>query len=140
MPPRSPKLYRLHRWEVSKVWPTVKPWIEEALDRSNSDFSIEYFRQKIDCGDTLLWIIVDGRILAAGTTECLHLQNGRKLCLVSTLAGANMAVWDGLWEQVEDYARREGCDGIQIVGRVGWVRHMKARGFKQPWVMLEKKL
>jgi len=114
--------------------------IAEALKRSNSDFTSAHIKQKIDDGKAQLWIIFDDNLLAVGTTELSTLENGRKLCVVSTLAGEDMALWDHLWEQFEQLAREQRCDGLQVVGRVGWVRYLRDRGFRQPWVVLEKVL
>lgn len=137
----SPKLFRVHPWEAANLWHSIESGIAKALERSNSDFTAERIRQKIDAGHSQLWVIASGeKILAAGTTELVELENGRKLCMVSTLAGEDMAVWDHTWETFERFAKESGCDAIQIVGRIGWVRYLRDRGFKQPWCVLEKDL
>lgn len=125
---------------VPKIWPKAKDLIADSLKRSNSDFTADRIKEKIDRGDAQLWIIFNDKILAVGTTELATLENGRKLCVVSTLAGEDMALWDHLWEQFEQLAREQRCNGIQVVGRVGWFRYLRDRGFKQPWVVLEKAL
>lgn len=140
MAPRSPKLFRVHPWDVRELWPKIKDRIETALGRSNSDFTSEHVRKKLDAGKAQLWVIADDEIRAVGVSEFVRLENGRTLCVVSALAGDDLAVWDHTWEQFEGIARQQGCDGIQIVGRVGWIRYMKRRGFEQPWCVLEKKL
>lgn len=123
---------------VEALWPYVVRFIGSALERSASDFTIERIKQKIDSGQSYLWIIWDGELLAAGTTELNALENGRKLCVITTWAGKDMENWDHLFGQLEDYARAEGCAAMRICGRQGWARRLKARGWRQPYIVLEK--
>lgn len=127
---------------------------------SESDFTPEHVKAKVDAGEWLLWIIwndrprttwIDsnrercqsddtGELLAAGTTELVTLINGRKLCVISTCAGKEMKTWQRFLSDIETYAKREGCEAVRFYGRAGWGRYFKDQGYTQPWLVVEKKI
>jgi hypothetical protein len=140
------------------MWPHVVKLIDNALIASESDLTSEYVREQVDAGKSLLWIIwndqprtvwADGRkrgtdgageLLAAGTTELVTLQNGRKLCVISTCAGKEMKAWKRFLADIEAYAKRESCEAVRFYGRSGWGRSFKDQGYVQPWIVVEKRI
>jgi len=46
---------------------------------------------------------------------------------------------DLVFDTFEQYARQSGCDGIEIIGRPAWWKHIKGRGFAQPQYQYFKK-
>ena len=115
-------------------------------------------------GDALLWLALscengDGvRIDAAAVTE-LHRTEWRKVCVVvacgalsrlrasgclraSSRSDASRATdmrrWIGLLEQIEEFARAEGCEATRIIGRKGWARVLMSYQVKR--IVLEKDL
>lgn len=131
---------------VDQIWPHVIRLIERALIKSGSDLSIEQIKAKIDNGNALLWIIwaqpstQSGELMAAGTTELVTLNNGRKLCVIATGAGRDLKQWDHLFADIERYAKGENCEAVRCYGRLGWARYLKDMGYEQPWIVVEKKV
>jgi len=117
---------------IFDFWPHARPLIKAAIDETElSDFS-EVERQVLD-GDQLLWLAWSGRIEAAATT---HLAN-RVLTIVAC-SGHQRERWLPLFNQIEDYARKEGCRAVRIFGRKGWERVLD--GYRAEYVVLEKAL
>jgi hypothetical protein len=125
---------------VEQFWPHVVPLIERALRKSESDLTTDHIKAKIDSGKSLLWIIWDVALLGSGTTEIQKLENGRKVCVITTCAGRNHGIWEHVLNDIERYAKQEGCDAVRFYGRSGWIRRLKWRGYTQPWIVCEKRI
>lgn len=136
----KPRLIPIAPHLVEKVWPSVVGLIRAALKASESDLTDESIKEKIDAGKSFLWIVWDTSLLAAGTTEIVKLENGRKLCVISTCGGRDMNSWKHTLSLIEEYARKEGCEAVRFYGRMGHVRYFKEQGYSQPYVVVEKKI
>jgi hypothetical protein len=134
----GPRLICIAPHLVDKVWPSVVDLIRAALKASESDLTAETIKARIDAGQAYLWIVWRTSLLAAGTTEIVKLENGRKLCVISTCGGRDMASWKHTLALIEDYARMEGCEAVRFYGRMGHVRYFAEQGYAQPWVVVEK--
>lgn len=132
---------------VDDIWPHVERLIERSLIKGNSDFTVEQIRARITDGKALLWIIwaqgsrePAGELMAAGTTEIVGLDDGRRVCVVAQCAGRKLKRWEHLLSEIERYAARENCVAVRVYGRPGWVRYLKGMGYIQPWTVVEKKV
>lgn len=126
--------------EVHKFWPHVEWLIEKAMWSGTGDETLEEVRDRVLAGQSLLWIIWDEsakELLATGITNLINTAAG-KVCVISKQAGKNMERWQGFIEDIEAYAKREGCVKTRIYGRPGWERSL--RGYTKPWVTIEKAL
>jgi hypothetical protein len=121
---------------VSEVWPHASRLIRAAVLRAGvSDF--QEIERRVLCGQSLLWLVWNSEIEAAVTTE-LSAANGRKLCTIVACGGSDRDDWLHLIEEIEDYARAEGCEAVHILGRKGWSRVLN--GYAERLVLLEKEL
>jgi hypothetical protein len=155
----APRLLCVAPHLVEAMWPHVVKLIETALIASESDLTPQHVKAKIDAGKALLWIIWDdaphmvwsdsrgargrsdtGELLAAGTTELVTLENGRKLCVIGTCAGRDMKSWKHFLADIERWAAQEGCEAVRFYGRPGWARTFKDQGYVQPWIVVEKRI
>jgi hypothetical protein len=125
---------------VDSIWPHVSHLIESALRESRSDLTAAHIRSKIDGGKSLLWIVWDRSLLGAGTTEIAKLENSRRICVITTCAGRDHGAWEHVLDDIERYAKQEGCDAVRFYGRSGWIRRLKWRGYTQPWIVCEKRI
>ena len=123
---------------IDLVWPSVVRLIESALIASGSDLTADHIKSKIDAGESLLWIIWNGELLAAGTTEIVALENGRRLWIITTAGGKIINAWKHLLAEMETHARNAGCEAVRFTGRAGWARYFRDRGYRQPYIVVEK--
>lgn len=113
------------RERVDRVWARVAPALAEAIRRGGcGECTLEDARALIDDGAWLLWIAVglDGRLLAAATTETAEYPRARHLFV--TLAGGEDA-GEGvaaLWPLLRSYAVARECSAVKFMGRRGWAR------------------
>lgn len=121
--------------KVDEFWPYAEPWLKKATERCG-EWSIGEIRQQIEKG-ALLWVVWNGEKLSAACVTRLIEVKGEKKCQVLACGGEGED-WRRRFEEIEDYARNEGCVKTQIQGRDGW------RGifsdYDLAWVVLEKRL
>lgn len=95
------------------------PHLTAALSRSDDDWTLEAVIAEVEAGRAHLW---PGE-RSAGVTS-----GGRDLRI--WLAGGDLRELLRMQESVEAWARAMGFASLSIVGRPGWDRIMKARGYR----------
>jgi hypothetical protein len=105
--------------EVKTVWPKVRPMIYAAMKRGNFG-ALSSVEDDVLNGDSLLWLAHDDKEIAAACISQIGETEWRKVCTIVACGGTNMNRWLGLLEQIEAYARAEGCSATRIIGRDGW--------------------
>lgn len=120
---------------IDEIWPTVAPMVRRALDKTGfSEF--EDIERDILIGNSLLWLAWDGaEILAAAVTQITN-----DVMTIVACAGTGLMLWRDLIGKLEAYAMDEGCTRSRIIGREGWARVLKERGYWQTCVILERQL
>ena len=122
---------------VKDIWPTVCGLIAAAMKRG--DFgSFSSVQDDVFNGDALLWVAHDEKEISAACVSQISQTEWRKVCTIVACGGANMKRWLGLLEQIEAYAKAEGCSASRIIGREGWSVVLPA--YQPHRVVLEKEL
>lgn len=95
--------------------------------------------QDFAAGKLLLWIVWgdEKRILSALTTQLLRLRSGL-VCKMTACGGREVSRWKHLHLEIEKYAKREGCVGVRIEGREGWLRHLT--GYRSIGIIMDKRV
>lgn len=60
-----------------------------------------------------------------------------KVCMILLCGGENMKAWIHHVDDICDWARKQGCDAVEIPGRRGWKRVLN---WDIPWIMYRKML
>lgn len=121
---------------VREAWPYAKDLIRSAVERTGLG-SFKCVENDVLCGDQLLWLAWDGKILAAVTTRLA--DNGtNKVCEIVACAGECREKWLPLIARIEKYATDEGCSAMRIIGRRGWSRALP--DYKSRYEIMEKPL
>lgn len=118
------------------IWPAVSHWIFKSIDKVDLLQSEAVERQVLD-GVARLWVVHNGVFLAAVVTEVYFVESG-KICAVVACGGEGVLAALELLEQIEKYAKQEGCRSIIVCGRKGWARALK--DYRQAAVVLRKEL
>ena len=114
------------RERVGDVWHVLEAFVAKATAITKKT-DIQTVSQAAASGDVQLWAVMDTREenakpIAAVVTELAKYPNGFKSCQVMLAGGGEMRRWKHLIATLEEFARDEGCDTIEIVGRPGWGR------------------
>jgi hypothetical protein len=121
--PNKPRLIAVPPSTVRHVWPMVHKMIDRAYREIDTDTPVDLFA-KLVAERMLLWLVTDDAsdLLYAFITELYLRRSGTKVCRLVAGAGERMNEWLFLQQQLEQYAKDEGCSKIVAEGRVGWSR------------------
>lgn len=109
----------------------ARPYLEAALAKDpTGTWDIDTIRDRYLRGDVQLW----HGSRYAGITEVLNYPK-RRVVLVHLAGGELDAILDH-FEDLETFARIVGATGIEVMGREGWARVLKNRGFEKAAVRL----
>jgi hypothetical protein len=119
----------------------VLPLLRAAIARTGLSAFVDIERDILH-GHALLWLAESSaegshKIEAAASTSLQQTDAGR-VCVITACAGRKMARWLPLIAGIEDYARRESCKCVRIVGRKGWLRALN--GYRATHVIMDKDL
>ena len=112
----------------SKIEVLAPEWTKDIFD--------SILKQKMQ-----LWISWNGKtnvVESAIVTEIVDYPRLRS-CRYFLAGGTNMKVWfNPMKEQIEQWALKNNCQRIELVGRKGWVKWLK--DYKQKHIILMKEL
>jgi hypothetical protein len=122
---------------TAAAWPCVRDMIRRAIERTGlGDFGL--IERDVLSGRQLLWMAWNGETIEAAATTELGCLNDVKICFIRTCSGTNRKHWLHHIEQIEAYARAEGCAKMRITGRKGWEHEL--HGFRSKFAVMDKEL
>ena len=116
----------------------ILPLMESVAERSKGKFSVPGILEAIACQRWQLWIVWDGSVRAIVATELYRSPSNMKCCTIHFATGREAAGWTHHLDEIEVWAREEGCARIELIARKGWAKHLPA--YKMSHVFLEKDL
>lgn len=124
--------------QVAEVWPLVQPVLQPAIERCKGRETAETMLAALRAQDMQLWVATDdsGKIRSAGTTT-VYATGTRKIAAISFGAGAMEDLTSTL-PTIEAWAKHNGCDSVEIVGRPGWRRIFKQ--YAVAYEVIERKI
>ena len=132
--PSTAELVCVDPKRVHEFWPHVSALLKAACCRTklNAFADIE---ADILSGRSLLWM---GRTVESSVATILINSEIGKVCIITVCGGSDMKRWLPLIDQIETYARAEGCKRVRIYGRKGWLHVLD--GFEEKHVIMDKEL
>lgn len=121
-----------------QVWPLVRDLVRRVCERSEGRYAEEPIARHLLAGDWQLWVVWDGSVRAIVITELYTDVSGIKCCMIRVCTGHGARDWSHLLEDIEEWARREGCAKLDMLARKGWAKHLP--DYRMTHVMLEKDL
>lgn len=121
---------------VDTVWPSVYPLLKNTAD-THLDVDDVYYR--LENGDWTLWISkVEGIIVSAAVTSFIHYPKYTAFRII--LCAGSGTNWADATEYLEEVAKHNGCEALEVLGRKGWERALRSRGFEFQNITLNKRL
>lgn len=134
----APTLRLVPRDMVGDVLHIVAESLISVAERSHGEFDAKVMIERFQRGEWQLWVVWDGALKATLGTE-LHLTDtGQKQCSVRFCTGSNIDGWGHLIADLETWAKREGCQRLNMWARKGWAKKLPA--YKLTHVLLERDL
>lgn len=132
----------LDKSDVMILWPILRPYFQAAIDHCDSGLEVDEIRQRALDGKRLIWTVTDGpRLLAALSSGTTRHPKGLT-AYVDYLAGDDLDSWLG--EKVAEFEARARAAGATRVefgdGRLGWVKKLRAYGYRPARTVMGKAL
>ena len=93
-----------------------------------------------------VWIIWDknqkktvDKYFGVVVTELIKRKLG-KVCHIYIATGRQRHKWQHLINKIEDFAKEEGCQMMELIARPGWQKVYNNYGYKRTHVVLEKQI
>lgn len=118
---------------VDTVWRLAEGHLKRAIEHSGGVVTLDDHRKGVTDGAKQLWIIWDGSCRAAVVTQIIN-----NVCFIWALGGEGMKDWLHLLDELEGWARRQGCTGMQLWGRPGWIKALAEYGYDRKLVIMNK--
>lgn len=109
--------------KLADVWGLVFPWLKDVEEITDGMLSVEQLADNLADGRNQLFIVYGEKSVAAIVTEILTFQNVKYCNIILASGGGNAKKWaKPIIEQIETWAKNEGCDRTQIFARKAWLR------------------
>ena len=113
-----------------------------AILLTDGDETLTSVRNDLRDGRRQLWMAFDApdmiRAVMAVTTRLVTFGSGRQKCEIAHIGGDGMVRWLGFLPVIEAWAREQGCCGMRLIGRRGWVKVLAQFDYEDSAVLLEK--
>lgn len=141
---RKADISSLRKWrtleisEVIVIWSFIQDYIEQSCERSFWKYSPDDFLKIILSGDATLWIgSTNDRIDGAAITDIIQFPN-KKYARVTIGMGENPLDLSTFITEFEQWAKLNGCEGVQSEMRPGFSKCFVSEGWRNTHVLMEK--
>jgi hypothetical protein len=127
--------------DFERHWKHMLPFLLPAIERSNGRWTAEDVFHELQEARLQGWALMeDGLLYGVGLTS-IHKYPHARVLRCEWLGGVEAQRWLVLLDKtVSEWAIREGCTHMEMIGRKGWERMGAVLGFKPSYVFFEKKL
>jgi hypothetical protein len=132
--------------EINKVWVLAKPYVDDALVYSNSHHHSDHFKNLMVQGKLQLWLLWDDKkntiqekMNGVVVSEIIN-RSIKKVFHLPIVTGKNRQRWQHLIEKLENFAKDQGCDCMELIARPGWQKILDKHNYFKTHVVLEKNL
>ncbi|TPN03810.1 hypothetical protein FJ973_29650 [Mesorhizobium sp. B2-1-3] len=127
--------------EMLPLWPGIVRCLEKYCARFN-DETPENIIAECAQGKRQLWVCLDGgTVVLTPVTEIVTINaTGRKRLLLAEVAGERLDECMPLLREIEAWAKDQGAETSQLVGRDGWAKVLPAFGYAPKARIFEKAL
>jgi hypothetical protein len=124
--------------EALKEWDFYEAMINKVLRRAHAGTSSEDVLTCLQRGNMQLWR--DDARKGVAVTE-IQVYPQYKQLLIFMVAGRDVRDWlDEGHQQLDSFARQNGCEYMEFMGRPGWERLMEGYGYNEKFVRMRKSL
>jgi len=113
--------------------------LKRAVDRTEK-IDMESLQDELISGSMQLWVSYESaanEIIASAVTERVTYTSGIQSARILLLGGFGMTRFLGGIATIEKWARLEGCDLVEVVGRRGWERVLGGYEPIETWLSKE---
>ena len=135
---QPPQLVAIPPEHLGEVFPMVRELLEKVAERSEGRYSVPGMLERFARPEWILCLAWDGSVRAIVGSELYRDVSGMQCCMIRFATGRGAAGWTHLLAEIEDYARANGCQRLDMLARKGWAKHLP--DYRMTHVALEKDL
>ena len=137
--PKRTYLWGVKRAEILGTWPLVEEYIENACNNSELYWPSE-IKTALIKGDYQLWVSWSNDRVRACLVTTLE-QSQRTMWIRGILcAGDGPDDWVYHIDQIEAWAKAQGAEFSHLLGRPGFEKWLKPKGYRRTHTLMEKRL
>ena len=111
--------------DINVVWDRMSEYIQQVVDHSRGEATLEDYYENISTGDMQLWVAVSkNEVLACMVTQIAPYPSKRVLRIIA-LGGVEMERWIEFLPDIEHWAMNMGCTSLEAWGRKGWLKILR---------------
>lgn len=124
--------------ELNTVWGVAEPWVLAAVEASPASEPMDKLEAMCLEGSADLWLIRDAAgVVGAIITEVVETTKGLT-CHFLAASGSFTDDGDMSLGTIERWARGKGCVRLELTGRLGWLRRLERRGWREAATIHQK--
>lgn len=135
------QLVMIPKEHLGRVLPMVLDKLEDVAERSRGRLTVAGMVDQMATGQWQLWMVWDATSQthkAVFATEIVRELSDKWVCRIPILTGEDSGKWLYLVDELEAWARANGCASMSLSVRKGWAR--KLPDYHMTHVTLEKEL
>jgi hypothetical protein len=107
---------------VREFWPVIAEHVEAGCSFSGGRLTPEAILDAAEKSEMQVFLALrnETEIVGVGVTTLSVYPSGLKCCDVLIVGGASAGLWADMQHPLTRWAKGEGCQRIQMVGRKGW--------------------
>lgn len=127
------------RESLAAAWPHVSRRIQSFVERSNGRATMETVAQRLASREWQLWLVGNpDTVCGCVLTHAYLADSGMKICEILGCMGDDATQWLYLLDEIEAWAKENGCHRMQAWSRKGWAKRLP--DYRLTHVLLEKDL
>lgn len=116
-------------------WARCAPWLDAALAHAGRTHSLADVQDLVAAGDARFW---SGR--GCALVAAVEQDPGERRLLIWLAGGDREELENSLLPLAEAWGRIEGCRRAVVIGRAGWERALKSKGYAPLARLIAKEL
>jgi endonuclease IV len=121
-----------------QYWPLVKHEVERAFRSNHDRMDINDIELALQEKRMQLWAIHDGEIKCVFVTQIINHAKCKAIRVI-TVTGIDHQEWLKLGvDTLVQWGQEIGCTMLEMQGRRGWEKPLKAQGFDEPQILMTK--
>lgn len=128
-------IYYVAPENVGAVWHRIAEFVARVCKRSGDRRTPAGTLHHLASNYATLFIVEDqGDIIGFCAVKQVQ-YDGTKLLQVELLSGDRFDEWiDQMHDVIEHFAKENGCSGMELIGRKGWIRKLSRFGWGEAFV------
>lgn len=130
-------------WPADRMdWPAILRALRTYCEPFPEDVTVESVLMDVARGHQTLWLVRDGGATVSVVLVEVHTitATGWKRAVITGMGGERGVEALPLIAEIEQWARDQGANEIEVVGRVGWRRALAPYGYAEKVSILRKRL